>query len=86
MVCVGEWPWRHYAIVCGAQVNLLAGTKSGLLPASQQKATSLWLQVAGYKRVLLISPAYTYDGMYPFPTLHPYTTCARAFTFFFFFF
>ncbi|BDA49058.1 probable hypoxia-inducible factor 1-alpha inhibitor [Coccomyxa sp. Obi] len=53
-------------------VNLEVGSCNGLQPARYHTHDRLLAQVAGRRRVLLISPAYAHAGMYAFPLHHPY--------------
>lgn len=54
------------------RVELEAGSAGGLLPAAYECADRLVAQVAGRRRVLLLPPGQAFDGLYPYPTHHPY--------------
>jgi hypothetical protein len=53
-------------------VRLIAGHRDGLQPARYILDDSIQLQVNGRRRVLLIPPACSFKGMYPYPVAHPY--------------
>ena len=53
-------------------IKLIAGARDCLTPARYAMEDSFQLQVSGRRRVLLISPEYSFKGMYPYPVAHPY--------------
>jgi len=72
-----NWQWlesllksqKHGPIT---SIDLELGTIDSLLPARYALQDRLMVQVTGRRRILLISPATAFDGMYPYPTHHPY--------------
>ena len=51
---------------------LAAGMRGGVLPARYRTHDRFLAQVAGRRRVLLVAPAATFAGLYPYPVHHPY--------------
>jgi hypothetical protein len=52
--------------------SVIASSPPSVRPLRYMAQDTLLCQVAGRTRALLISPRYTYDGLYPYPTAHPY--------------
>lgn len=72
-----DWEWleglqRAQRFGPVLRVDLEAGSAGGLLPASYECADRLLAQVAGRRRVLLLPPGQAFEGLYPYPTHHPY--------------
>ena len=72
-----DWAWldglqcsQRFGPVLG--VELEAGTANSLLPARYQRQDLLLAQVAGRRRVLLLSPGQAFEGLYPYPVHHTY--------------
>ncbi|KAL4452346.1 hypothetical protein ABPG75_008008 [Micractinium tetrahymenae] len=72
-----DWEWleglqraQRYGPVL--RVDLEAGSAGGLLPASYESTDRLLAQVAGRRRVLLLPPEQAFEGLYPYPSHHPY--------------
>lgn len=51
---------------------LHASSTPSLSPLRYEPLDTLLCQVRGRSRVLLVSPAHSYGGLYPFPVAHPY--------------
>jgi len=54
------------------QVRMQCGMRDGLQPAHYVGYESLHAQVKGRRRVLLLDPNQSFQGLYPFPCAHPY--------------
>ena len=72
-----NWKWLNSLIRAQRfgrllSMRLVAGHRDGLTPARYILEDSIHLQVHGRRRILLISPEYSFKGMYPYPVAHPY--------------
>ena len=72
-----DWGWlggllraQRFGPVLHCDVE--AGGRGGLLPARYECCDRLLAQAAGRRRVLLLPPGQAFDGVYPYPTHHPY--------------
>ena len=71
-----DWRWlaglrrsqRHGPVL---RVDLEAGSAGGVLPARYECRDTLLAQVAGRRRVLLLSPEHAFQGLYPYPGAPP---------------
>ena len=57
------------------QTMLLCGMRDALLPAQYTGYECLQAQLKGRRRVVLVDPAQTFKGMYPYPCNHTYGPC-----------
>lgn len=72
-----DWEWIHRLLSSQKfsniwKVYLEAGLRNGLLPASYAIQDEVHVQLSGRRRYILVSPSNTFEGMYPYPTAHPY--------------
>lgn len=72
-----DWEWleglqRAQRFGPVLRVDLEAGSTGGLLPACYECSDRLLAQVAGRRRVLLLPPWQAFEGLYPYPSHHPY--------------
>lgn len=72
-----NWEWlqeiirfQGFGAILSAQLE--AGLGGGLQPAKYNRRDEFMVQVAGCRRVLLVSPNFAFQGMYPYPCAHPY--------------
>eukprot|EP00958_Prasinococcus_capsulatus_P013654 scaffold1411_cov396-Prasinococcus_capsulatus_cf.AAC.12 len=49
----------------------VCGTRDGLQPCAYELSEQLLFQLHGRRRVLVVDPAYTFRGVYPYPADHP---------------
>ena len=73
-----DWTWlaglqrsQRYGPVLSVDVEA-GGSTGGLLPARYECNDRLLAQVAGRRRVLLLSPEQAFEGLYPYPIHHTY--------------
>jgi len=73
-----HWEWLKDVLLqpCGfggvVATMLTCCMRDGLLPAHYVAYETLHAQLRGRRRILLIDPAQSYKGMYPYPTAHTY--------------
>ena len=73
-----DWAWLASEVQAPLRlgrvlsVALHACSPCSVRPLQGVRCETLLCQVRGRSRVLLVSPAYTYDGLYPYPVAHPY--------------
>lgn len=74
--CV-DWAWcKNLLLVQGfgavSGCELQCSTKNALMPTRYDEWDSLFVQITGRRRVLLVDPSQAFDGLYPYPVAHPY--------------
>jgi len=75
--CLLDWKWFHSLLSLQRfgsilSVKLSAGCRDSLRPSRYSLEDSFIVQIHGRRRILLINPDYSFKGMYPYPSTHPY--------------
>ena len=72
-----DWKWlfqylRSQNFGSVKDMRLHCGTRNGLHPCKYQEQDQLIMQIKGRTRLLIISPKFAFQGLYPYPVHHPY--------------
>ena len=78
-----DWEWLHSMLASQrfhniSKVVLEAGVQNGLIPTHYSTRDELYIQLAGRRRITLLSPDQAFGGVYPYPQAHPYDGFAMA--------